>query len=140
MTLILALSWALGLTVLPAALYLGLLAVLARPTRPPADALPTVRFAVVVPAHNEQEQIAQTVASLKAMDYPADKYRVVVVADNCTDETAAGLRPPAPTSCSAPTPPCGARATPSSTPSSRSSPAVRGARGDPPLPRSTRSW
>ncbi|HET6345079.1 MAG TPA: glycosyltransferase family 2 protein, partial [Myxococcota bacterium] len=89
MSIILVASWALGLTVLPAALYLGLLAVLARPTRPPADVPPTVRFAVVVPAHNEQDQIAQTVASLKAVDYPADRFKVVVVADNCNDETAA---------------------------------------------------
>jgi 1,2-diacylglycerol 3-beta-glucosyltransferase len=89
MSIILVASWALGLTVLPAALYLGLLAVLARPTRAPADVAPTVRFAVVVPAHNEQDQIAQTVASLKAVDYPANKFKVVVVADNCSDATAA---------------------------------------------------
>ena len=43
---------------------------------------------VVVPAHNEAAQIAQTVQSLCAVDYPADKFAVWVVADNCTDNTA----------------------------------------------------
>jgi cellulose synthase/poly-beta-1,6-N-acetylglucosamine synthase-like glycosyltransferase len=49
---------------------------------------PTKRFDIVVPAHNEEGQIAATVASLLATDYPADMRRVWVVADNCTDATA----------------------------------------------------
>ncbi len=46
-------------------------------------------FDLIVPAHNEEAGIAETVASLIAMDYPAPHRRIVVVADNCTDATAA---------------------------------------------------
>jgi cellulose synthase/poly-beta-1,6-N-acetylglucosamine synthase-like glycosyltransferase len=49
---------------------------------------PTKRFDIVVPAHNEEGQIAATVESVLATDYPADLRRVWVVADNCTDGTA----------------------------------------------------
>ena len=48
-----------------------------------------MRFAVVVPAHNEQDGIAATVENLLAVDYPKELFSVVVVADNCSDETAA---------------------------------------------------
>jgi glycosyltransferase involved in cell wall biosynthesis len=47
---------------------------------------------VVVPAHDEATGIAQTVESLLALDYPHDLFEVVVVADNCTDDTAARAR------------------------------------------------
>lgn len=40
----------------------------------------------LVPAHNEQEQIAETIASLRVQSYPVA--RIVVIADNCTDRTA----------------------------------------------------
>ncbi|AHG87672.1 glycosyl transferase group 2 family protein [Gemmatirosa kalamazoonensis] len=73
-----------------AALYLGVLALLARRAAP-ADATgrgPATRFDVIVPAHDEESGIAATIASLRALDYPSERYRVVVVADNCTDATA----------------------------------------------------
>ena len=47
---------------------------------------PRPRFAVVVPAHNEQLGIAATLGSLKPELRPGD--RLVVVADNCNDRTA----------------------------------------------------
>jgi cellulose synthase/poly-beta-1,6-N-acetylglucosamine synthase-like glycosyltransferase len=47
------------------------------------------RFAVFVPAHNEGEDVLPTLASLKAMNYPADFVSIIVIADNCTDGTAA---------------------------------------------------
>lgn len=50
------------------------------------------RFLVVVPAHNEELLIESCVRSLLGMDYPADRRRVVVVADNCTDRTAELVR------------------------------------------------
>jgi len=50
---------------------------------------PELRFAIVVPAHDEEEGIAATVANLKAVDYPKDRFSITVVADNCSDETAA---------------------------------------------------
>lgn len=45
-------------------------------------------FDVIVPAHNEAGGIAATVANLQKLDWPRERYRVVVVADNCTDATA----------------------------------------------------
>jgi len=50
------------------------------------------RFAVVVPAHDEEESIVRTVSSLLEMDYPRPLFDVVVVADNCTDLTASVAR------------------------------------------------
>jgi len=47
-----------------------------------------MRFDVIVPAHNEEVGIAEAVRSILAIDWPADCFRVVVVADNCTDATA----------------------------------------------------
>src|SRR5579871_3574944 len=71
-----------------AALYLAILAVLARRSVACADVPPNVRFDIIVPAHNEEVEIADTVQSLRALDYPAAEYRIFVIADNCTDTTA----------------------------------------------------
>ncbi|GJG89211.1 glycosyl transferase [Gemmatimonadetes bacterium T265] len=76
---------------LAAAGYLAALAATARPVAPP-PAADSVRFDVVVPAHDEAGGIGATVASLLALDYPRAKFRVLVVADNCTDDTAARAR------------------------------------------------
>ncbi len=46
------------------------------------------RFVLLVPAHNEAELIAATVGSLHSLDYPRDRYQVLVIADNCSDQTA----------------------------------------------------
>jgi cellulose synthase/poly-beta-1,6-N-acetylglucosamine synthase-like glycosyltransferase len=54
----------------------------------PAVDLPASRFAVLVPAHNEEVLISDTLASLARLDYPADRYAVHVIADNSTDRTA----------------------------------------------------
>ena len=48
-----------------------------------------LRFVVVVPAHNEEAGIKATLASLLALDYPPDRFALLVVADNCGDRTAA---------------------------------------------------
>ena len=50
---------------------------------------PSSRLAVLIPAHNESALIARCVQSLRAQTYPSDLYEIVVVADNCTDDTAA---------------------------------------------------
>jgi cellulose synthase/poly-beta-1,6-N-acetylglucosamine synthase-like glycosyltransferase len=85
-----------GLAAVPFAAASGYLFALAvgsrRPTsfvKPTGD-LP--RFDLFVPAHNEEAGIAATVKSLREVDYPADRYRVVVIADNCSDQTAARAR------------------------------------------------
>jgi len=76
---------------LAASAYLGGLALLAGRPRPMAPGTRT-RFDVIVPAHNEEGEIATTVASLLALEYPGDRFRVLVVADNCTDATAERAR------------------------------------------------
>jgi cellulose synthase/poly-beta-1,6-N-acetylglucosamine synthase-like glycosyltransferase len=50
---------------------------------------PRSRFLVVVPAHDEESGIATTVASCRSADYPKSLFSVLVIADNCTDRTAA---------------------------------------------------
>ena len=49
---------------------------------------PDVRFAVLVPAHDEARSIRRLLESLAAVDYPYARCAVHVVADNCTDATA----------------------------------------------------
>lgn len=51
-------------------------------------AAPHSRLAVLVPAHDEESLIVRCVESLLAQTYPRDMYRVIVIADNCTDRTA----------------------------------------------------
>jgi cellulose synthase/poly-beta-1,6-N-acetylglucosamine synthase-like glycosyltransferase len=79
----------LSLPVLGCAAYLAVLAMASRSVAPPRGSAPRTRFAFVVPAHDEEAGIAQTVASLFAVDYPRELFQVVVVADNCADATAA---------------------------------------------------
>jgi cellulose synthase/poly-beta-1,6-N-acetylglucosamine synthase-like glycosyltransferase len=55
--------------------------------RTPQRAEPATRFAVLVPAHDEEQLIAITLANLTSLDYPAQLYRVHLVADHCTDRT-----------------------------------------------------
>jgi cellulose synthase/poly-beta-1,6-N-acetylglucosamine synthase-like glycosyltransferase len=45
------------------------------------------QFAVVIPAHNEQKVIFDSVKSILTAHYPRDKFTVNVVADNCSDDT-----------------------------------------------------
>jgi len=74
------------------ALYLVTLAVASfghRPTPAAASGATSPRLVVLVPAHDEELLVGRSVQSLFAQDYPAGRYRVVVVADNCTDDTAA---------------------------------------------------
>ena len=78
-----------GLPALAASSYLAALAVLARRQARPGTTTLRPTFDIVVPAHNEEAEIAGTVASLLAVDYPRANFRVFVIADNCTDRTAA---------------------------------------------------
>jgi len=69
--------------------YLYWLAVGARrrSTSPPLHE-PSHRFAVAIPAHNEESVIADTLHCIEHFSYPHALYDVYVVADHCTDRTA----------------------------------------------------
>lgn len=75
-----------------ACLYLALLTLLSARIAVSAPRDRRLRFDVLVPAHDEAAVIARTIASLRALDWPADRYRVIVVVDNCSDDTAAIAR------------------------------------------------
>ena len=68
-------------------LLLALVAVVGRKRRAEHGAA-VHSFAVVIPAHNEEGNIEGVLRCCAALDYPRDKYKVYVVADNCTDRTA----------------------------------------------------
>lgn len=73
--------------------YLLVIAIASFFHRPgPAQRLPSWRLAVLVPAHNEAAWITRTVQSLLEQRYPRMLYRVIVIADNCTDDTAVTAR------------------------------------------------
>jgi cellulose synthase/poly-beta-1,6-N-acetylglucosamine synthase-like glycosyltransferase len=50
------------------------------------------RFLILIPAHNEEVGIASTLESLRNLNYASESYRVLVIADRCTDGTAAVVR------------------------------------------------
>jgi 1,2-diacylglycerol 3-beta-glucosyltransferase len=82
----------LSLPMLAAAGYLLFATVLSARLRVPEPTELERRFRFVVPAHNESAGIAATVESLLRVDYPAPLFDVLVVADNCEDDTAAQAR------------------------------------------------
>jgi GT2 family glycosyltransferase len=60
-----------------------------RTAAPFTDASDRLPLVVLVPAHNEETVIGPTLEALIATDYPDDARRVIVIADNCSDRTAA---------------------------------------------------
>lgn len=72
----------------PAAAYLLLATLLSARQRPPPRSSRRLKFDVFVPAHDELHVIQRVVQSLKRLDWPADRFRIIVIADNCTDATA----------------------------------------------------
>jgi 1,2-diacylglycerol 3-beta-glucosyltransferase len=78
----------LALPVAAAAAYLLVLTLLAGVNRKPRCTGGARRLVVLVPAHNEARGIGATLLSLHGMLYPSSRWRIVVIADNCTDETA----------------------------------------------------
>ena len=82
-----ALLAALAVSSVASLLILLLAATRRRPKiSPSAGAEP--RLAVLIPAHDEELVLASTLLSLRAQDFPADRFEMIVVADNCTDSTA----------------------------------------------------
>jgi len=90
-----AISAALSLVVLYL-LFLAVVHLLAR-SREVKFSPPEKRFAVIIPAHDEEQAIRESIRSIRDSDYPQSLYEIHVVADNCTDRTreaaeAAGAR------------------------------------------------
>jgi len=77
-----------GVATAGAALYLVLLAFASLGRRPVQAATPRSRIAVLVPAHDEAALVGRCVTSLQQQSYPQDLFDIVVIADNCTDDTA----------------------------------------------------
>ncbi len=80
--------WILAVPAAGSSLYLLVLTLLSARITPPPRSTRTMRFDIIIPAHNEEAGIAAAVRSVLSIDWPADCFRVVVVADNCTDATA----------------------------------------------------
>ena len=43
---------------------------------------------MIIPSHNEEQQIAATIHNTRKCDYPQELVDIAVIADNCTDDTA----------------------------------------------------
>jgi cellulose synthase/poly-beta-1,6-N-acetylglucosamine synthase-like glycosyltransferase len=84
--------FALSLPAAAVGMYLLLLTVLSAKPPPPGRSSGQLRFDVIVPAHDEAAVIERVVASLRGLRWPTDGFRVIVVADNCTDATASLAR------------------------------------------------
>jgi 1,2-diacylglycerol 3-beta-glucosyltransferase len=72
--------------------YLLLLTLLSRAPAPMRRSGRNLTFDIVVPAHNEAPAIAAVITNLRQLDWPEHLFRILVVADNCTDSTAAQAR------------------------------------------------
>ena len=58
--------------------------------RPATSVLPSLT--VIVPMRNEQGDVADCIASLRAQDYPGDRMRVLLIDDHSEDDTVAAAR------------------------------------------------
>jgi cellulose synthase/poly-beta-1,6-N-acetylglucosamine synthase-like glycosyltransferase len=79
-----------GVLVAFAGVYLFILAAAALFYRDESDSSPhpANHVTVLIPAYNEADLIERCIASLVDQTYPSDHYDIVVIADNCTDDTA----------------------------------------------------
>lgn len=62
-----------------------------REATPPTQ-LSCPTFLILIPAHNEEKLLPRLLQSVAALDYPPTSYAAHVVADNCSDQTAAVAR------------------------------------------------
>ena len=85
---------ALILILLPVAYWCLLaLAAIRTPSRPAGlTREPSTRFAIAIPAHDEASVIGATVNRLRDLNYPGERFDIHIVADHCSDETAALAR------------------------------------------------
>lgn len=96
--MLLTLAWAMvamlavGLALLTTYLIVLTVAALFARKHGPGAGPKTRRFAILVPAHDEEALLGRLLTSLKEQDYPTDRFEVCVVADNCHDTTASLAR------------------------------------------------
>jgi cellulose synthase/poly-beta-1,6-N-acetylglucosamine synthase-like glycosyltransferase len=64
----------------------------ARRRRPPAPEGPLPSLSLIVAAHDEQGVIEEKVRNALALDYPPERFEVIVACDGCTDATAERAR------------------------------------------------
>jgi hypothetical protein len=57
----------------------------ARDSYPARPGLPSV--SVIIAAHNEERWIARKIENTLALDYPSDRFQILVASDGCTDKT-----------------------------------------------------
>lgn len=91
-TLIHVLLAALAIPAALACIYLVALTALSQRNSSPRPSSRRTCFDIIVPAHNEEQGIERTLASLAAVEWPAEGVRILVIADNCTDDTASVAR------------------------------------------------
>lgn len=53
---------------------------------------PSTRFAVLIPARNEEAVIPNIIRCLRMQSYPKEKYDIYVIPNNCTDDTEGAAR------------------------------------------------
>ena len=53
----------------------------------PVDFIPQIKFSIIIPARNEEKNIATCLQSIFTQHYPSDFYEVIVVDDYSTDNT-----------------------------------------------------
>lgn len=82
--------WIILISQLPS-LVLSVLSLI-RPTKLHPTTSKQYRYAILIAARNEEAVIGQLIDSLLQQTYPADLIDILVVADNCTDQTAAIAR------------------------------------------------
>lgn len=75
-----------------ACLYLLVLSLLSGPLPLPQRSQRRLKFDVIVPAHDEVQVLPRVLGTLERLEWPKAQYQVIVVADNCTDDTAALAR------------------------------------------------
>jgi 1,2-diacylglycerol 3-beta-glucosyltransferase len=68
--------------------FLALYALLAKKKREVIERNSASTFAIIIPAHNEEDVISRVLESSAELDYPKDSYKVFIIADNCSDRTA----------------------------------------------------
>ena len=46
-------------------------------------------YSVIVPSYNREDEIRELLASFEKLDFPADRYELIIADDGSTDSTAA---------------------------------------------------